>query len=61
MAVTRTDFIGPLLRDKVTLMKTSEEFADDFVLDSVPSGRLHFLACAKTSFSSHMIGYYMHD
>jgi len=43
-------------------MKASEEFADDFVLlESLPSGRLHFLACAKTSFSSHMIGYYMHD
>jgi hypothetical protein len=61
MAVARTDLIWPLLRDKVTLMKTSEEFADGFVLDSLPSGRLHSLACAKTSFSSHMIGYYMHD
>ena len=61
MAVARTDLIWPLLRGKVTLIKTSEEFADDFVLDSLPSGRLQILACAKTSFSSHMIGYYMHD
>jgi hypothetical protein len=51
--MSRTDFILTLLLNKVTLMKSSEEFADNFELDSLPSGSFTPLGLCENFFFFH--------